>query len=278
LFGTWHEDIVSLGLKPAENFSSPIPLATGPLPGPSDIAPPETVSSSPTARPPLRAGSESGTPFQDAAPEGGLLVGLRCAQGKNWGGALQAVQPIYQVGTGYVFGERHGKPGGREEQLLAKPGYAVGAIHARAGLVLNAVQISFYRINGTRLDPDDHYETRWVGSDGGGSFALDAKGDPIAGIFGTWVEDLVSLGCSPMSSMPATIPLAEGTPPQQRSAKTAAREFRQWTSSDGKSTVEAKMIGKAKDSVRLERRDGKVITVPLDRLSAPDVTYLRSQP
>jgi hypothetical protein len=38
------------------------------------------------------------------------------------------------------------------------------------------------------------------------------------------------------------------------------------------------MIGKTGDSVRLERRDGKVVNVPLTRLSNPDVAYVRSQP
>jgi hypothetical protein len=135
------------------------------------------------------AGSEVGEPFSDAAPEGGLLVGLRLAKGKNWGGALQAVEPVYQVGAGYQIGGRHGTPGGDEHQLVAKPGYAVGAINARAGLVLNAVQSVFYRVAGNRLDPADRYESDWVGCDGGGSFELDPKGDPITGIFGTWQED-----------------------------------------------------------------------------------------
>jgi hypothetical protein len=175
------------------------------------------------------------------------------------------------------MGQRHGTPGGDELQLLSKPGYAVGAIHARAGLVLNAVQLTFYRIDGTRLDPRDQYESPWIGSDGGSSFDLDAKGDPIKGIFGTWGADLTSLGCSPTASMPSPIPLAEGSPPKGSPAKGDTSEFRQWASSDGKSTMDAKMIGKTRNSVRLERRDGKKITVPFSRLSDPDVDYVRSQ-
>lgn len=165
------------------------------------------------ARPRLRAGAAAGTAFDDAAPAGGLLVGLRCAKGTNWGGAIQAVQPIYQVGPGYAVGGRHGKLGGDEQTLVAKPGYAVGAVQARAGLALNAIQLEFYRIAGQRLDPADRYTSPWVGCDGGSPYQLDPQGDPIIGIFGHWADDLVSVGVEPTQSLPAAVPLATAPPP-----------------------------------------------------------------
>jgi hypothetical protein len=226
------------------------------------------------ARPQLRGGSSSGNSFEDKSPAGGLLVGLRLAKGTNWGGALQAVQPIYQVGSGYSLGQRHGKAGGDEVQVVAKPGYAVGAVHVRAGLVVNAAQISFYRLAGQRLDPADHYESPWVGSDGGGSFVLDAQGDPVAGVFGSWEEDLISLGISPSLQLPAALPLAEGAPPAA-ATPVVAGEFRRWKSADGKSTVEARLVGIGGESVQLERRDGKTVAVPVSRLSPADIAYLR---
>ena len=165
------------------------------------------------ARPRLRAGAAAGTAFDDAAPAGGLLVGLRCAKGTNWGGAIQAVQPIYQVGPGYAVGGRHGKLGGDEQTLVAKPGYAVGAVQARAGLALNAVQLVFYRIAGQRLDPADRYASPWVGCEGGSPYQLDPQGDPIIGVFGHWADDLVSVGVEPTQSLPAAIPPPETSPP-----------------------------------------------------------------
>jgi hypothetical protein len=229
------------------------------------------------AKPPMRANNPSGSPFTDEAPEGGLLVGLRCAKGKNWGGALQAVQPVYQVPTGYALGQRHGTPGGDEYELMAKPGYAVGAVNARAGLVLNAVQLVFYRIDGKRLDPTDRYESDWVGCDRGGPVELDPKGDPITGVFGTCQEDIISLGIQPSHSLWVSLPPPEPPPGAGETASPAAEHFRTWRSADGKFTVEAKMLGSENGNVRLQRRDGKTITVPLTKLSGADVAYVREK-
>ena len=231
------------------------------------------------ARPPLRAGSEEGNPFTDEVPNGGLLVGLRCSTGTNWGGALQAVQPIYQIGNKYVLGQRHGTAGGREQELLAKPGYAVGAMHARAGIVVNALQLVFYRIDAERLDPQDRYESSWVGSKGGDSFDLDAQGCPVTGVFGTWVQDLISIGLAPTQRLWSPLPLADGSRPIPGSSgvESSDHPYRRWKSADGKSNVEARLLGIENDSVQLERRDGKKITVPLSKLSPGDIRYVRRQ-
>jgi hypothetical protein len=161
--------------------------------------------------------------------------------------------------------------------VVARPGYAVGAVKARAGLVLNAVQLVFYRIDGERLDPTDRYDSPWVGSDGGGMNELDGRGDPITGIFGTWEEDLLSIGLAPTAlfdpSPPAeTQPSAEA---QQAGDAPPAADFRTWTSVDGNFTLEAKLLGAENGAVRLQRRDGAVITVPLSKLSQADADYVR---
>jgi hypothetical protein len=224
------------------------------------------------ARPRLRAGRETGTPFSEESPEGGLLAGLICVKGKNWGGALHAVQPVYQTPGEYVTGARHGSPGGEEQHLVARPGYAIGAVKARAGLVLNAVQVVFYRINGRRLDPADRYESPWVGSDGGGLNELDGRGDPITGVFGTWEEDLTSIGLIPTALLAEPTGSTDKQPPVD---SPPADEFRTWTSADGNFTLEAKLLGAENGNVRLERRNGAVITVPLTKLSEADAEYVR---
>ena len=84
--------------------------------------PPPSGSATPGEPVRLTAGHERGDAFTDSAPEGGLLVGLQIVKGKSWGGALCAVQPVYQVGTGYQLGQRHGARGGDEHQVIAKPG------------------------------------------------------------------------------------------------------------------------------------------------------------
>ena len=46
--------------------------------------------------------------------------------------------------------------------------------------------------------------------------------------------------------------------------------FRKWTDDTGKFEIEAELVKINKDSVRLKRRDGRTVTVPLDRLSEKD--------
>ncbi len=60
--------------------------------------------------------TRSGNRFVGAAPEGGMLVGLRLGQGTNWGGAINAIQPIYRLDEKQVHGRRYGMGGGRETQ------------------------------------------------------------------------------------------------------------------------------------------------------------------
>lgn len=51
---------------------------------------------------------------------------------------------------------------------------------------------------------------------------------------------------------------------------------REWTDTTGKFSVEAELVGVTGDSVRLRRNDGRVIEVPIDKLSARDRSYLES--
>jgi hypothetical protein len=267
LVGHFGETLQGLGLMLAGAHTLKI-AASPPMP-------PE-LSKAAYARPRLRAGREDGLPFSDEAPEGGLLAGLICVKGKNWGGALHAVQPVYQKSGEYVTGRRHGAPGGEEQHVVARPGYALGAVKARAGLVLNAVQLVFYRIDGQRLDPADRYESPWVGSDGGGLNELDGRGDPITGIFGTWENDLISIGLAPTALWDAS-PSSAGIQPATAAEAPPAADFRMFTSADGNFTLEAKLLGVENGAARLERRDGSTITVPLSKLSQADVEYLREK-
>lgn len=136
-------------------------------------------------------GSEAHTLYDDLAPEGGWLVGLRLTKGTNWGGAIRAVQPIYQVGDQYHLGLRHGRKGGASRaQIIARPGYAIGKISIRAGLAMNAVQVEFQRVVGSKLDPQDNYQSKWIGCAGGSAYEpLSSDGNPIAGVSGSFFDD-----------------------------------------------------------------------------------------
>jgi hypothetical protein len=126
--------------------------------------------------------------FQDTAPPGGWLVGLRVTKGRPWDGAIVALRPIYQVGDEYQLGQQCG--GGEQAiehvQFLAKPGYAIGKIEARLGLIMNAVRIEFYRADGAGLIPADSYATDWFGAEGGSPQTFDGGGSALVGLAGSF--------------------------------------------------------------------------------------------
>jgi internalin A len=65
--------------------------------------------------------------------------------------------------------------------------------------------------------------------------------------------------------------LEKEEPPAVRSAK------RTWKNSQGKSGVEAQFLGVKNNTVRLRKSDGSETTLPLDRLSAADQSYVQSE-
>jgi outer membrane protein assembly factor BamB len=51
---------------------------------------------------------------------------------------------------------------------------------------------------------------------------------------------------------------------------------RTWTDSESGRTIDAELVGMGEDGVKLQRSDGTTVTVPLDRLSAADKTFLET--
>jgi hypothetical protein len=179
LDGTAKDDL--LGLRLMRVLSLPKPQQS--LPDVGGVA----------TRGPL-AGMARETEFSDQALPGAMLVGLRVYQGESFGGAIRALEPIYQLGDRYVVGGRQGGEGGAVIQLLAPSGYAVGRIQASAGSVLNLVQLDYYRVSNRNLDPQDIQTSSRAGCAGGRQFVLEGSGKPIVGIFGHHQLDLISLG------------------------------------------------------------------------------------
>jgi hypothetical protein len=131
-------------------------------------------------------GNNPRDPFRQPAPQRGVLVGFRAGYVQIMGGPkIAAVQPIYQVGTRYVRGKQIGAKVPLETTVVAKSGYAVGAIRTRTGLTVDAFQVIFMRFRDGQLDPDDSYSTNWLGDPRGGS-PRDASGDGklIVGVHG----------------------------------------------------------------------------------------------
>ena len=122
--------------------------------------------------------------FSESAP----LLGLRYRLG-SWQGqeAVGKLEPIF----------RRGASSSPDQQVMARPGYAVGGLLVDADQYVNAIQVIFMRQNadGT-LDTVDRYHSPWLGKPTGKPPTLiGGSGDPVVGIHGRagLVTDAVGL-------------------------------------------------------------------------------------
>lgn len=129
--------------------------------------------------------------FKDEPPEGSLLVGLELGMGKFFDkDVIKAVRPIYRdAKEKEVMGKQYGTKLTRVVTVKAKAGYAVGGAEVRAGLGIDAVTVTFMRLKGDRLDPDDSYKSEFIGGMGGSPTVLGGDGTPVIGIIGKSNKD-----------------------------------------------------------------------------------------
>ena len=122
--------------------------------------------------------------FRETAPVGALMVGVRV--GYVNGTRIASIQPIFQLDRSYVEGASQGAPVAGEASVVAKPGYAVGGVNTRTGLLLDAFQLVFMKYENGRLDPKDSYASGWLGNPRGGNLKnVSGNGKIVAGVFGT---------------------------------------------------------------------------------------------
>ncbi|MHC5541611.1 hypothetical protein ACYOEI_25600, partial [Singulisphaera rosea] len=124
--------------------------------------------------------------YRETAPKGGVLVGVRIGYIDAFGGLkVGSILPIFQLGHAYSEGNRHGAPLDTSVTLVARPGFAVGAINTRTGLLLDALQVVFMKFKDGRLDPADSYLSPWLGDPRGGNLAsVSGDGKLVSGIHG----------------------------------------------------------------------------------------------
>ena len=58
----------------------------------------------------------------------------------------------------------------------------------------------------------------------------------------------------------------------------AGAQVRTWTDSSGSYKIEAEFVDESDGTVRLKRSDGRIVSLPLERLSAADQAYVQKQP
>jgi len=127
----------------------------------------------PGDRPGIKPTEVRGGPFdpelRDATENNDLLVGLEIGLGKFFqNDVIHGIRPVYQSGEKQTFGKRWGKNIYKNVKVIAKPGYAIGAMTLKTGLGLDGMSVTFMKVANGQLDPSDAYESEWIGGMGGG--------------------------------------------------------------------------------------------------------------
>ena len=204
-----------------------------------------------------------GSPFaelsiDDEIAEDRFLVGLIVGQGKEFQGAVQSVQGVYQKASQYLRGNRIGQPGGKESILLVPPGHVVVGISGMKGTQVYSLQLI-----SAKMGPDGKVvratqkTTPTVGVELGTSASIDTNGLPVVGIFGS--SRGTSLTAVGLFAASKVSPSPSGP--------------RKWTSRNGKSVV-AEMLEATDTTVLLRKLDGKEVNVQLKDLSEGDQEWV----
>ena len=169
--------------------------------------------------------------FTESPSEPGVLTGFDLGVGKWFDiETIYAYRAVFQTAHGDEELSEHGlfrdKVGPKNKRLKtkvlrvvhvrARPGYAVGALTFRSGLLINGLSVTFMRMKDGKLDPQQSYESDWVGDRTGGSeTTVGGDGAPVVGISGSQGDEHASaLGRTfTTDPAPAAVPLAVAPPP-----------------------------------------------------------------
>ena len=211
-------------------FGTPTPPDPGDIPEPPTADMPEEglapipAALEPTAfdpailTTPMAGGANKkwGTPYRDLAPPGALLTGFDYTVGPwNKKPVITSLRPLYALpgGSAKRLGDLHGTATGEPQRIEARPTYAVGAIVARGGMVIDAFQIVFMKVRGPALDPADSYLSESFGGTGGGQKRLDGGGQPFVGLYGAAGKEVNSLALFVKKGAGALTASSVATPP-----------------------------------------------------------------
>lgn len=119
-------------------------------------------------------GGAEGRLLRHTDPSGRAVIGVRYRERERRGEqVMQRLEPLFEKPRASTFWEA----------VVAREGYALGAIQVDADTEVRAVRLAFMRIDGDRLDPKDVYTTEWIGTRTGGQpKTLNAKGARILGL------------------------------------------------------------------------------------------------
>ena len=123
--------------------------------------------------------------YRDLPEEGGILIGFQVGFGKFLKDqTIGALRPIYLTKDGEKLGAWQGKPPANPTTVKAKPGYVVGAITLRTRLTIDALCLTFMKLDKDRLQVQDRYDSDWVGGQAGRSQTIGGQGYFFVGVCG----------------------------------------------------------------------------------------------
>ena len=114
------------------------------------------------------------------------MIGFRYRAGIRAGQeAVQRFAPVFESG----------RPRAGYTVVMAKDGYAVGAIQVDSDQFVKAIRVAFMRIDGDRLDTKDSYVSDWIGKPTGQSpKTLNSKGAWVLGVQSRFTGNLHAVG------------------------------------------------------------------------------------
>jgi S1-C subfamily serine protease len=124
--------------------------------------------------------------FQQITPADSQFVGLHVGLGKFFDNdVVKSIRPVFRKGSTDTLGTLVGTEIKRVVKVVAKPGYAVGALTVKNGLGVDGISITFMKVVDGKLDPSDAYESDWIGGQGGGGpVKLAGDGVAVLGVIG----------------------------------------------------------------------------------------------
>ncbi len=123
--------------------------------------------------------------FKVVPPQGALLVGFDVNADQN---KIIGIRPIFLTAKGQTTGKWCGlsKSAGETKRVLARKGYAVGALKVKAGAGIDGLSVQFMEIGGEGLNTRNSYDSDWFGSPTAAksSVQMSGNGYPVIGIHG----------------------------------------------------------------------------------------------
>jgi predicted Zn finger-like uncharacterized protein len=123
--------------------------------------------------------------YRHTFDDGGVLIGFEVGHGnRNDNVTVNAFRPIFLTRNGEKLGAWTGPPPASPTVVKAKPGYVVGSMSVRAGLVLFGFSINFVKLGKDAIEVADNYDSDWIGGTRGNPTTIGGRGALVAGVTG----------------------------------------------------------------------------------------------